>query len=79
MFRVMALNGARFSIENSGPRSHRFRRTRPSFSSVRSLAQTKDGYLWLATYEGVFRFDGIWSLSGRDRHVPCPDHTLLFY
>jgi len=29
------------------------------FSSVRSLAQTKDGYLWLATYEGVFRFDGI--------------------
>ena len=29
------------------------------FSAVRSLAQTKDGYLWLATYEGVFRFDGI--------------------
>jgi signal transduction histidine kinase/ligand-binding sensor domain-containing protein len=29
------------------------------FSSVRSLAQTQDGYLWLATYEGVFRFDGI--------------------
>jgi signal transduction histidine kinase/ligand-binding sensor domain-containing protein len=29
------------------------------FSSVRSLAQTKDGYLWLATYEGVFRFDGV--------------------
>ena len=29
------------------------------FSSVRSLSQTKDGYLWLATYEGVFRFDGV--------------------
>src|SRR5580704_10697353 len=29
------------------------------FSSVRSLAQTRDGYLWLATYEGVFRFDGV--------------------
>jgi len=29
------------------------------FISVRSVTQTKDGYLWLATYEGVFRFDGV--------------------
>jgi signal transduction histidine kinase/ligand-binding sensor domain-containing protein len=29
------------------------------FSFVSSLAQTKDGYLWLATTEGLFRFDGV--------------------
>lgn len=28
-------------------------------SSVLSIAQTSDGYIWLATYEGLARFDGI--------------------
>ncbi len=28
-------------------------------SSVRAIAQTPDGYLWLATQEGLVRFDGI--------------------
>ncbi|MCK6591222.1 MAG: hypothetical protein L6Q76_27025, partial [Polyangiaceae bacterium] len=28
-------------------------------NSVLSLVQTKDGYLWLATYEGLVRFDGV--------------------
>ncbi len=28
-------------------------------SSVLSMAQTADGYLWLATYEGLARFDGV--------------------
>jgi ligand-binding sensor domain-containing protein/tRNA A-37 threonylcarbamoyl transferase component Bud32 len=28
-------------------------------SSVLSMVQTSDGYLWLATYEGIARFDGI--------------------
>ena len=28
-------------------------------STVRSVAQTPDGYLWLATHEGVARFDGL--------------------
>jgi signal transduction histidine kinase/ligand-binding sensor domain-containing protein len=28
------------------------------FTEVFSLAQTQDGYLWLATTEGLFRFDG---------------------
>ncbi|MCU1350260.1 MAG: hypothetical protein JWO56_3290, partial [Acidobacteria bacterium] len=27
-------------------------------NTVRGLAQTADGYLWLATYEGLVRFDG---------------------
>src|SRR6188768_4328923 len=26
---------------------------------IYSMAQSKDGYLWLATRDGVFRFDGI--------------------
>ncbi len=26
---------------------------------VQSLAQTPDGFLWLGTYEGLFRFDGV--------------------
>jgi ligand-binding sensor domain-containing protein/tRNA A-37 threonylcarbamoyl transferase component Bud32 len=28
-------------------------------SSVLSMVQTSDGYIWLATYEGIARFDGI--------------------
>lgn len=28
-------------------------------NSVLSLVQTRDGYLWLATYEGLVRFDGV--------------------
>jgi ligand-binding sensor domain-containing protein/signal transduction histidine kinase len=28
-------------------------------SSVTSIAQTPDGYLWLATYNGLVRFDGV--------------------
>src|SRR5688572_25913094 len=28
-------------------------------NSVLALAQTRDGYLWLATYEGLVRFDGV--------------------
>ena len=28
-------------------------------SGIFTLAQTKDGYLWLGTYSGLFRFDGV--------------------
>jgi ligand-binding sensor domain-containing protein/tRNA A-37 threonylcarbamoyl transferase component Bud32 len=28
-------------------------------SSILSIIQTSDGYLWLATYEGIARFDGV--------------------
>jgi diguanylate cyclase (GGDEF)-like protein len=28
-------------------------------NSIRAMVQTRDGYLWLGTYEGLVRFDGI--------------------
>lgn len=28
-------------------------------NSIRAIVQTRDGYLWLGTYEGLVRFDGI--------------------
>src|SRR3954467_15610861 len=28
-------------------------------NSVNAIVQTRDGYLWVATYEGVARFDGV--------------------
>ncbi len=38
----------RYSTENGLPQS-----------SVLSMVQTRDGYLWLGTYEGLARFDGL--------------------
>src|SRR5688572_5582963 len=36
-------------------------------NSVESLARTPDGYLWLATHEGLVRFDGVrFSVFDRD-------------
>jgi ligand-binding sensor domain-containing protein len=28
-------------------------------NSVRSILQTRDGYLWLTTFDGLVRFDGV--------------------
>ena len=28
-------------------------------NSVRSIVKTQDGYLWLGTFEGLVRFDGV--------------------
>ena len=28
-------------------------------NSVNSILQTRDGYLWIGTYEGLARFDGV--------------------
>lgn len=38
--------------------------------SVAALAQTTDGFLWVGTTEGLFRFDGLYCSSAR-RIQPC--------
>ena len=40
-------------------------------NSVRDLAQTPDGYLWLATWEGLVRYDGL-EFTVYDRGTPEP-------
>lgn len=41
-----------------------------SGSSVTSIAQTPDGYLWVGTYDGLTRFDGVRSVLFDSRHTP---------
>src|SRR3979411_2277040 len=40
---------------------------------IYSLAQTRDGYLWMATTDGLVRFDGVRFLHWR----PKTGHTAL--
>ena len=40
-------------------------------NSIRDLAQTPDGYLWLATWEGLVRYDGL-EFTVYDRGTPEP-------
>ena len=42
-------------------------------STVSSIAQTTDGYIWLATTRGTFRFDGVHFT----RLPPGPDGPML--
>ncbi len=35
-------------------------------NSVRSIIQTRDDYLWLTTFDGLVRFDGV-RLTGFDK------------
>lgn len=39
-------------------------------NGVRDIRQTADGYLWLATYEGLVRFDGVAFRSFSERDIP---------
>jgi len=43
-------------------------------NSVNTMIQTRDGYLWLGTQEGLVRFDGVrfavFQTSGADRPLP---------
>jgi signal transduction histidine kinase/ligand-binding sensor domain-containing protein len=49
--------------------------------SLSSIAQTPDGYLWLGTEYGLFRFDGVRAVPWqppRDQHLPSSYiHSLL--
>ena len=48
---------------------------------VESIAQTTDGYLWLGTTSGLFRFDGVrhwrWDAAGNDRAPNGAIRSLL--
>ena len=39
---------------------------------IRAITQTPDGYLWLGTDQGVFRFDGVRAVAW----TPPPGHRL---
>src|SRR5689334_13625056 len=39
-------------------------------NGVRDIRQTADGYLWLATYEGLVRFDGVAFRAFAERDIP---------
>jgi signal transduction histidine kinase/ligand-binding sensor domain-containing protein/ActR/RegA family two-component response regulator len=39
-------------------------------TSVRSITQTRDGYIWLAAYDGFVRFDGVQALLFSGKNSP---------
>lgn len=43
-------------------------------STILSIAQTRDGWLWLGTYRGLYRFDG----TAFERFVPFPGESLTY-
>jgi ligand-binding sensor domain-containing protein/signal transduction histidine kinase/CheY-like chemotaxis protein len=46
-------------------------------SSVLALLQTRDGYLWLGTQEGLVRFDGVRFTVFDTRNTPEMSHNLV--
>src|SRR5438309_827082 len=46
-------------------------------NSVKALAQTGDGYLWVGTQEGLARFDGIRFLPVDDKGAPELRHGYI--
>jgi ligand-binding sensor domain-containing protein len=40
-------------------------------NSVQAIAQTRDGYLWLGTQEGLVRFDGVRFAVFDQKNVPA--------
>jgi signal transduction histidine kinase/ligand-binding sensor domain-containing protein len=44
--------------------------------SVVTLAQTTDGYLWIGTTDGLFRFDGLSFERYRSEHEPLPSSSV---
>ncbi len=40
-------------------------------TTVRSITQTRDGYVWMAAYDGFVRFDGMRAVLFSGKNTPC--------
>src|SRR5208337_954215 len=47
--------------------------------SVRAIAQTSDGYLWIATVTGLARFDGVNFTVFDAANTPVLNHAVVTY
>lgn len=48
-----------------------------SGSTVTAIIQTPDGYLWVGTYEGLIRFDGVHSQTFDAQNQPALSHSRI--
>ncbi|HXC35977.1 MAG TPA: two-component regulator propeller domain-containing protein [Candidatus Acidoferrales bacterium] len=48
-----------------------------SGSTVTAIVQTPDGYLWVGTYEGLTRFDGVHSVTFDSLNKPALSHSRI--
>ncbi|HEV2453011.1 MAG TPA: two-component regulator propeller domain-containing protein, partial [Verrucomicrobiae bacterium] len=48
-----------------------------SGSTVTAIIQTSDGYLWVGTYEGLTRFDGVHSVTFDSLNTPALSHSRV--
>ena len=75
---LLACCGCAFALDPSldiNQYAHTAWKVRDGFvgSEINSIAQTRDGYIWLATQFGLFRFDGVRNVPWqppRDQHLP---------
>src|SRR5258708_33328188 len=49
--------------------------------TIRAIVQTRDGYLWIGTYKGLIRFDGVRSITYDSANTPglSSDGVYLLY
>ena len=48
-----------------------------SGGTVTAIAQTPDGYLWVGTYEGLTRFDGVHAVTYDSLNTPALSHSRI--
>src|SRR5580658_2364388 len=48
-----------------------------SGSTVTSIVQAHDGYLWVGTYDGLIRFDGVHSVFYDSQNKPALSHSRI--